>query len=155
MMLWFGSDYVTSVPKLTNDLRVMLSKAVRKAAFEVQLLAQDVVQVDTGAAKNSIYVALPNSSTYATASKRAAAAVAKAKRKPRRMLPEVRSRTDMTAAIAVGMEYGYDLEHGTRKSRAYPYLGPAVQKVGPVFSDAIARAVKQAAFAAQLNKVNT
>lgn len=40
---------------------------------------------------------------------------------------------ELDAEVAVGVEYGVYVELGTVKAGAQPYLGPAVDLVGPVF----------------------
>ena len=49
---------------------------------------------------------------------------------------------ELTAIVTVGAEYGIYVEYGTRKMRAQPYLGPAVDTVLPQLRAAIREIVR-------------
>jgi HK97 gp10 family phage protein len=46
---------------------------------------------------------------------------------------------ELSADVVVGAEYGPDLEYGTFKMPARPFVRPAVEKVRPSFNEAMAR----------------
>ncbi|GBD17574.1 hypothetical protein HRbin27_00056 [bacterium HR27] len=49
---------------------------------------------------------------------------------------------ELTAIVNVGAEYGIYVEYGTRKMRAQPYLGPAVDEVLPELRAALRELVR-------------
>lgn len=118
-----------------------IDTAVRKVAFDVQTKAQDVVPVDTGALKNSIHIINSKGSGYARSAASAAAAVAKAGEPPRSMFPAVAPVRVGEAIVAVGMEYGYDVEYGDGRREPKPYLTPAVEQLRPALARAVALAL--------------
>ena len=106
-----------------------ISKAVRKAAFDVQARAADGPPRATGFMKSSIYVVTHNSSTYGQGIQSASV-----------LLPEIDKPTDdQTAFVAVGANYAAYVEYGTSKMAAQPFFHPAFDAVQPVFEQALAK----------------
>lgn len=109
-------------PELEGAIREAASKAVRKAAFDIQAAAQAQAPVLTGFLKSSIYTVTHNESGYGEIQGDGP------------LLPEVdKPPDDQTAYVAVGAEYGIYVELGTSKMAAQPYLLPAADFVRPAF----------------------
>lgn len=53
----------------------------------------------------------------------------------------------MTWEVVVGQNYGVFVEFGTRRMRAQPFFTPAFQFIQPVFVEAMAQVLREAAFA--------
>jgi HK97 gp10 family phage protein len=112
--------------ELSDQMRTAFSQMVRKAAFDIQANAAQAAPVDTGFLKNSIYVVTSEGSTYGQGGGKGD------------MAPEVDAVESPTeATIAVGASYGIYMEYGTAHSAAHPYMTPAVDKVQPLFEQAI------------------
>lgn len=113
-----------TVEKMNLTLRIkreMMDAAaglIGKACFDTQAEAQQRVRVDTGAAKNSIYVALRGRNGY-----QAAAAAAKAANPEVKLHGPVEAHSQMEGLVTVGVEYGEPLEF------RYPYMLPAFEQV--------------------------
>ena len=106
-----------------------ISKAVRKACFDVQARAADGPPRATGFMKSSIYTVTHNSSTYGQGIQGQGS-----------LLPEIdKPADDLTAFVAVGANYGAYVEYGTSKMAAQPYFHPAFDAVEPVFEAALAK----------------
>lgn len=118
-----------------------IDAAVRKVAFDVTAMAQDKAPIITGALMNSIYPVTSKGSGYARSAAAAAAAVAKAGEPPRSMFPAVPPVRVGEAIVAVGMEYGYDVEYGDGRREPKPYLTPAVEQLRPALARAVALAL--------------
>jgi HK97 gp10 family phage protein len=111
-------------------IRAATSKAIHKAAFDIQARAASNAPVATGFLKSSIYVELHSRSTYAEG---VAAAPPGAS-----LLPELpRAEDDLTAYVAVGANYGIFVEFGTINAAAQPYLIPAADAVRPSLQAAL------------------
>lgn len=54
---------------------------------------------------------------------------------------------ELSAEVSVGAEYGPHVEYGTVHAGAQPFLTPAVDLVGPEFTQAVAAAVQAGAAA--------
>lgn len=105
---------------LADALPDVLSKVVRKTAFEIQSDAQSLAPRDTGFLANSIYVKTSKDSSYSQAGQPS--------KEGSSLLPEVETPPDdQTAYVAVGANYGIYVEYGTRYTPAQPYLTPAVE----------------------------
>lgn len=119
--------------ELSELMRENASKAVRATAFNIVLDAQGYAPVDTGALKNSIYVVTDDNSGYQNASSDARAVSADVE-----MLPEMAApKSDLTAIVAVGAEYGLYVEMGTVNAPAQPYLEPAAENNRRPFEQAM------------------
>ena len=106
--------------QVADALPDILSKVVRKTAFEIQSDAQSVAPRDTGFLANSIYVKTSKDSTYSQ--------VEQPTKKEASLLEEVDSPPDdQTAYVAVGANYGVFLEYGTIHQAPQPYLTPAIE----------------------------
>ena len=149
-MLITGRFVYNNFDRITESIRTQVSKAVRKAAFDVQGQAQANVPVDTGAAKASIYVATSDTDGYAKAVDDATsfAQARNVNAKAPKFFDDVmdtETLTDMQALVVVAVNYGYWLEYGTSKRPARPFLIPAMLAIGPIFDQAIAQAVAKGA----------
>lgn len=112
------------LPELTVEIEKVVSEMVRKAAFDIQALAQAQVKVVTGFLKSSIYTVTKDESTYSSIPDNGQG----------ELLPEVDRPADKgTAYVAVGADYGIYVEMGTSKMSAQPYLIPAAEAVRPAF----------------------
>ncbi len=106
--------------EVADALPDILSKVVRKAAFDIQSDAQSLAPRDTGFLANSIYVKTSKESTYSQ--------VEQPTKKDASLLEEVETPPDdQTAYVAVGSNYGIYVEYGTVHQPAQPYLTPAVE----------------------------
>lgn len=121
-------------PQIADNLKPVLSKVVRKTAFDLQAMAAANSPTDTGFLKSSIYVKTSQDSTYGEAGSPPGDSY---------LLPEVEEPPDeLTAYVAVGANYGIfvELGHHTRSGSyvpAQPYLAPAVDAVQPSFEAAL------------------
>ena len=123
------------IPELSAAIEKTVNRAVRKAAFDIQALAQTSAPVRLGFLKSSIYTVTKGESTYSSASAEATAANPNAT-----MLPEVEQPVSGDEAyVAVGAEYGIYVEYGTSHMAAQPYLTPAYEMVIPSFVEALSR----------------
>jgi HK97 gp10 family phage protein len=105
---------------IANAIPDIISKVVRKVAFDVQSDAQSLAPRDTGFLANSIYVKTSKDSSYSQ--------VGQPTSKDASLLPEMETPPDdQTAYVAVGANYGIYLEYGTRFQPPQPYLTPAVE----------------------------
>ena len=111
------------LPELAEKLETALDEVVKKAAFDIQALAQMKTPVDTGFLKNSIYVRTPDESTYDDAQE---------PEPGQTLLPEVAAPHKHEAVVAVGASYGVYVEFGSVHGPAQPYLTPAVAEVAPM-----------------------
>lgn len=115
-------------PELAKGLEIVVSQLVRKAAFDIQALAQasHPYQDDTGFNTSSIYVVTHDESTYGQGVNTPSGGAT--------LLDEVEQPESKTEAIvAVGSSYGLYLEMGTVNMPAFPYLTPAAELVKPEF----------------------
>jgi hypothetical protein len=88
-------------------MRQKAGQIVRKTAFDVQADYQQNCRVESGAQKNSAYVATANTSTYPQA-----VAAAQAVSPGVELLPEVPRPDPYTAVVAVGVSYATLNEYG-------------------------------------------
>ena len=115
---------------IANNLPDVLSKIVRKVAFDIQSDAQSLAPRDTGFMANSIYTKTSQDSSYGQCKNPPVKITKKGRpyKDPPHLLEEVESPPDdLTAYIAVGANYGIYVEYGTRHMAAQPYLTPAVE----------------------------
>lgn len=112
------ADGLGELSKLTADLSkagpsvgAQAALAVRKAAHDVEAEAKRLVPVDTGATRNSIGTDFTGDGRNGT----------------------------MTATIGPTTNYAPYLEFGTRRMAPRAFMGPALDRVGPEFSAAIAQ----------------
>jgi len=121
------------LPEIAVQVSKAADKAVRKAAFDVQAVAQSLAPVDTGFLKNSIYTVTRTTSNYGSAQRRSGK-----KNSDAGLLPEVEHPTEKnTAIVAVGADYGMYVEYGTSHMVPKPYLKPAVEFVWPKFQKSL------------------
>lgn len=114
------SDSFNHFDDVASALPDILSKVVRKTAFEIQSDAQSLAPRDTGFLANSIYVRTSKDSTYSQ--------VEQPTKKDASLLQEVEAPPDdQTAYVAVGANYGLYVELGTIHQAPQPYLTPAVE----------------------------
>lgn len=150
-----GADF-NHFAQIGSQLRPVLSRVVRKTAFDMVAQAQAGAPVDTGFLKNSIYAVTSEKSTYGGAvqvakltpnksgfiSRRKLQNFVKKRARQRgqeaMMLPQVAGVSDeLTAYVAVGASYGIYVEMGTTRMPARPYFYPAVEAVRPGFEAAL------------------
>jgi hypothetical protein len=125
--------------------RVVLN-ALIKAGFDIEAQTKqniaDQDSIDTGAYMNSVYVVTPRSSTYARASSKAKSAANTPGRHSGRpnsdfkMLPEEPGDI-MTVVVAIGAEYGANVEFGNAHVAPRPAFIPAVDDVTAVLDSVI------------------
>lgn len=114
------SDGFNHFDDVASALPDILSKVVRKTAFDVQSDAQSLAPRDTGFLANSIYVKTSKDSTYSQ--------VEQPTKKDASLLEEVDTPPDdQTAYVAVGANYGLYVELGTIHQAPQPYLTPSVE----------------------------
>lgn len=120
-------------PELRAKLVTVAGQIVRKAAFDIQAEAAATAPGPiTGFLKNSIYVVTNDSSSYGAGGGPIT--------KGQVLLAEVEAPASPTEAIiAVGADYGIDLEYGTVKMAPHPYLVPALERVRPSYLTAMSR----------------
>lgn len=98
---------------------------VRAAAFSIEAKAKMNAPVDTGALRNSIYTRI---GTQVDGGPRAHAEAKS--RNPDAALAELpQPPNNTTAHVGPGVDYAQDVEFGTHRQSAQPYLVPAVQQV--------------------------
>ncbi len=105
--------------------------------------------VDTGALRASIYTVTSKGSGRQDSIGQAEALYWKGKGEPSEegmpLLPEIPLPPDeLTAFVAVGMEYGPYVEYGTDRMAARPYLVPAAERNRTFFLKEIEKAIKDA-----------
>lgn len=146
---------LNNIPAIRRSLADLIGAKVREAAFEIEKRAKENTPVDTGALRNSIHVVTDRDDGYAEAVASAEAAhesALAAGKTPKgrsasselRLFPEPPKPKAGEAIVAVGVEYGIDVERGTVRQAPQPYLTPAVEEVRPLFKNAVASAVREA-----------
>lgn len=135
-----GSIKFNHIPKTIEALNKISSQIVRKTAFDIQRVAQQIVVVDTGLLKNSIYVATGDSSQAVQTDQRNI----KSKRIGMRAITETFPQMGPTgnpnrALVLVGAIYGIFVERGTIHMAARPFLVPAYIGVKPDWDAAWAK----------------
>ncbi len=114
------SDNFNHFENIADALPDVLSKVVRKVAFDIQSDAQSLAPRDTGFLANSIYVKTSKDSSYSQ--------IEQPSKEGASLLQEVEAPPDdQTAYVAVGSNYGIYVEYGTVRMPAQPYLTPAVE----------------------------
>lgn len=129
------------LPALAGALAPLASQVVRKTAFDIMTGSQSAAPVDTGALKNSHYVATHDDSSYSRSVADAKAAAA-GKRRKVKVLPEVQRPGELQAVVAVAVEYAAPVEYGSSRRGATPYLTPAAEAQRKPFEQAMAQVVK-------------
>lgn len=116
-----GARVIEKMNRTITVQREMVAFArdlIAKACFDTQALAQQRVRVDTGAAKNSIYVSIQGRSTYNEGIAQTLQA-----RPGATVLPEEKPTGSLEGIVSVGVDYGAPLEF------RYPYMLPAFNTV--------------------------
>lgn len=120
--------------RFTAAARQSLVKATAATAFAVKARAIPEIPVDTGFAKNSVYVKLPGRSEYESARDASVAALgaapAEKQRAAREFLPETseggeETEVRVSGAVAMGAEYGFWLHEGARGRPGVPFFAQA------------------------------
>ena len=96
-------------------------KAIRAVAFSIERKAKVKAPVDTGALRASIYTRTAKGS-YSSNEQMSGIPEVQSDAQ-RETLPPVR---EGEAVVGPSVNYGIHVEFGTRRQRAQPYLGPAV-----------------------------
>lgn len=110
------------LPEMALKLDTALDQLVRKAAFDVQAVAQSLAPVNTGFLKASVYTRTSTTSGYSQVMQPPPGAF---------LFPETEKPETNHATVAVGASYGIFQEFGTTKMPAHPFLTPAVEIVRP------------------------
>ncbi len=119
------------------------ARIIKSTAFRVESYAKHRAPVDTGALKNSIYTNLYGQSGIARMALNAARHTVVSHRKgkspskktmkkaqawaDKRYIPLPSPKSPYEAIVGPSVEYGIYVEAGTRRMKARPYLGPAVE----------------------------
>lgn len=115
----FGFDQLNTVAvDLTAaavEADALVSVAVRKTAFDIEATAKDLVPVDTGATKASIFASNPDGSEL--------------------------DEHSMSAEIGPTTEYSPYLEFGTSRMAPHAFMGPALDRHAPDFLHAVEQAI--------------
>lgn len=125
------------LPEIRASLAETVDRAVRKAAFDIAAHAKDLAPVDTGALKNSIWVATSKDETYGSAIQAALARNPKAKAVSPPPAPAL-----CAAYVGAGVHYAIYVEMGTRRMAARPFMRPAADAVEPGFKAAVKAVLK-------------
>ncbi len=102
-------------------------RLIKKLCFDTEAEAKRNAPVDTGALRASIYSSVPGGGDYENAKSQAEARAAK--KRQITMLPEEKPNGILEGVVSVGVEYAVNVELGTVKQPARPYLLPAAEKV--------------------------
>ncbi len=125
----------SKLDSILKRLDANVANAVAKAAFAIEGRAKVKAPVDTGALRASIYTSLK-------AGGGDAARVEARSRRPEAIItPLPVPRDDHTAYVGPSVEYGADVELGTTRRGATPYLLPAVRETEKEFYKLIGEAV--------------
>lgn len=117
-----------------KSLSIAASKAVRKVCFDTEAMAKGACPVDTGAAKASIYSNVGDHNGYSESANHLP--------KGDKMLPEEKPEHDLQGVVAVGVEYGFYIDQGTRWVPARPFFTRAVDTMSKVFDKVTAQLLK-------------
>jgi hypothetical protein len=123
------------LPRIARRLPASADVIVRKTAFMIKGIAQGNVRVDTGAAKNSIYVISSTGNGFSAAVRAAAGAMVRRGAGARQMLfqaPPVDRTRKGAALVVVGVSYGYWIEYVLDA-----YLTPAAEEVKSAYVNAM------------------
>ena len=126
-------------PEIAAALPEKTDIVVRKTAFDIEARAKMRAAVDTGAMKNSIYVTLGTGESNYTD----AVADALDKNPMAAILPEAAKPGEHEALIGPSVEYGPDVEYGTVKMAAQPFMTPAAEEVRDAFKKAMGQMLKE------------
>lgn len=125
--------------RLIRQLPSAVEDNIRAIAFAIEAKAKAKAPVDTGALRASIYTRTNRQDGFAQASSAARGRNADAALQP---LPEPEP---LTAVIGPSVSYAIDVELGTARRAATPYLTPAVREVGNDLARRLGQAVEDAA----------
>lgn len=128
--------------EVRRELAGALDRAIRKAALDIEAGAKQAVTevgaIDTGALRASIYAITPGANHYGEAAGQAASAATEPgahsgkPNKTFRMLPMMDVQPG-EGGVAVGAEYGGNVEYGTVHVPARPFFNPTVRRILPRF----------------------
>lgn len=110
--------------RILRNLPGNTSDAVGKVAFSIERKAKMKAPVDTGALRASIYTRVGTRQDGFTQAR--AAAKARNPDEDMHELPEPENNT--TAHVGPSVEYAVEVEYGTNRKAAQPYLTPAVRE---------------------------
>lgn len=125
--------------RLIRQLPGAVDDNIRAIAFAIEAKAKAKAPVDTGALRASIYTRTARDNGYAQASADARQRNADAALQP---LPEP---GEHAAVVGPSVGYALDVELGTARRAATPYLTPAVREVGNDLARRLGQAVEDAA----------
>lgn len=126
---------LTKLGRLTKELRPRLEDVVAVAAHNIERHAKDLVPVDTGATKSSIYVNIAGQdSSYSEG-----ASGARSARPGVGITPEVKPEGEKGLAATIGpsTDYALALELGSKGRPARPFLIPSLQAQRGPFMEAV------------------
>ncbi len=116
---------LTTLHRVTRELKDDLQKACDKTALDIEADAKGRVPVDTGFLRRSIHSVTSQGSDYAGEGD-----------------PPVQRPPGISAAVGVAAPYGLYVELGTHKMAGRPYLTPAVERHRQAFQDTVRDLVK-------------
>lgn len=135
---------------LADQQLAQLDVVVRKSALGLEANAKTLAAVDTGTMRNSIYTTTRKSSTYARAAANSRKSFGAAGKKGLgrnrgrdvKLFDEARVSEKFEANVGVAVEYGGYVEYGSSRTPAQPFMGPATEKIAPVFLAACEKALR-------------
>ena len=116
--------------RIQRELGWRTDTVIRRMAFEMQGIAQQLAPHDTGALRNSIYTNTSKGSNYAEADASAKASNPNATTSP---IPEAGG--EMIAIVGACVNYAQYQEEGTSRMAAHPFLKPAAEIVQAKLAD--------------------
>lgn len=126
--------------RLIKQMPGEVSKNIRAIAFGIEGKAKLKAPVDTGALRASIYTRIGNEDSFG-----AVASDVHSRNREAEMVQLPKPESNLVAYIGPSVNYGIDVELGTRRRAATPYLTPAVREAERELSAAMGKAIKDAA----------
>lgn len=116
--------------RIAAKLNVTKKQVVKRMAFQVESLAKIRAAKDTGAMRNSIYVATQDEDGYGQASSAATSANPSITTEPNQT-----PSGNVLAVVGPCVTYAEFIEFGTSKRGPRPFLTPALEQVGNRYND--------------------
>ena len=125
--------------RLIRQLPGAVDDNIRAIAFEIEKKAKVIAPKDTGALRASIYTRTSRDNGYAQADAEAH------EKNPVVSTHELPEPGQHAAVVGPSVSYAIDVELGTARRAATPYLTPAVREVGNDLARRLGQAVEDAA----------